>query len=137
MLQLASTRELDAARSIARRLALAGHQAFFAGGCVRDLLLGHAPEDFDVATSAMPSEIVALFPRSLQVGAHFGVVIVVTDGELEPRIDTEVATFRTEGAYRDGRRPEAVAFASDPRDDVLRRDFTINGMLLDPTQILP
>lgn len=138
MLRLAPTRELNAARSIAGALLSGGHQAFFAGGCVRDLLLGHAPKDFDVATSATPREITALFPRSLQVGAHFGVVIVITDGEPDaavPRTFTEVATFRTDGAYRDGRRPETVQFASDPRQDVLRRDFTINGMLLDPAQV--
>lgn len=140
MLRLASTSQLHAARHIAQVLSSAGHAAFFAGGCVRDLLLGLDPKDFDVATSATPEEIIALFPRSLQVGAHFGVVIVISGGEeetSEPRTATEVATFRTDGAYRDGRRPAAVQFASNPGDDVLRRDFTINGMLLDPSRIEP
>ena len=140
MFRLAPTRELEAARSIAQTLSSAGYQAFFAGGCVRDLLLGNAPKDFDVATSATPAEIVALFPRSLQVGAHFGVIIVLTGADSDAfahHIATEVATFRTDGSYRDGRRPETVHFASDPREDVQRRDFTINGMLLDPAQISP
>jgi poly(A) polymerase len=120
-----------AALAIARRLRDANHHAFFAGGCVRDLLLGLAPKDFDVATSATPGEIVALFPKTFTVGAHFGVVLVCqTIAEIE--IATEVATFRSDGAYSDGRRPDAVRFSTDPREDVLRRDFTINGLLLDP-----
>ncbi|WP_263381867.1 CCA tRNA nucleotidyltransferase [Granulicella arctica] len=117
-----------AALNIARTLRNAGHQAFFAGGCVRDLLLGLTPKDFDVATSALPRQVQALFPRTFSVGAHFGVVIVCTDEDQS----TEVATFRHDGAYTDGRRPDAVRFSTDPREDVLRRDFTINGMLLDP-----
>jgi poly(A) polymerase len=140
-----------AALAIARRLRDAGHQAFFAGGCVRDLLLGLAPKDFDVATSATPEQIVALFPKTFTVGAHFGVVLVVSEQDESggvcqsvteeeqinnvsgPReIATEVATFRNDGAYSDGRRPDAVRYTTDPREDVLRRDFTINGMLLDP-----
>ncbi len=116
-----------AATSIALTLRNAGHQAFFAGGCVRDLLLGHTPKDFDVATSATPDEMIALFPRTLQIGAHFGVILVLLD-----EVTTEVATFRHDGVYLDGRRPDAVRFSLDPREDVLRRDFTINGMLLDP-----
>ncbi|ADW70458.1 CCA tRNA nucleotidyltransferase [Granulicella tundricola] len=120
-----------AARKIVQTLRSAGHQAFFAGGCVRDLLLGKTPKDFDVATSATPDQITALFPRTLQVGAHFGVILVQMDVEGEPT-STEVATFRHDGAYSDGRRPDAVRFSTDPREDVLRRDFTINGMLLDP-----
>ena len=121
------------ALAIARRLRDAGHQAFFAGGCVRDLLLGLAPQDFDVATSATPGEIVALFPKTFTVGAHFGVVIVCDEIDDTP-IATEVATFRNDGAYSDGRRPDAVRYTTDPREDVLRRDFTINGMLLDPIE---
>jgi poly(A) polymerase len=127
-----------AALAIARRLRDAGHQAFFAGGCVRDLLLGLAPKDFDVATSATPDQIVALFPKTFTVGAHFGVVLVCSPPALvcqqfdEQEIATEVATFRNDGAYSDGRRPDAVRYTTDPREDVLRRDFTINGMLLDP-----
>lgn len=110
----------------------ARHQAYLAGGCVRDLLLGIEPKDFDVATSATPDQVLQLLPdrKTLMVGAHFGVVLVrESDG-----ISTEVATFRQDGAYSDGRRPDAVRFSSDPREDVLRRDFTINGMLLDPDQ---
>jgi poly(A) polymerase len=120
-----------AALTIARTLREAGHQAYFAGGCVRDLLLALAPKDYDVATSATPDQIVALFPRTLTVGAHFGVVLVceAVDGV---EIPTEVATFRSDGAYSDGRRPDQVRYTTDPREDVLRRDFTINGMLLDP-----
>jgi poly(A) polymerase len=120
-----------AAVAIAHRLRDAGHQAFFAGGCVRDLLLGLAPKDFDVATSATPDQIVALFPKTFTVGAHFGVVLVCQHFD-EQDIATEVATFRSDGAYSDGRRPDAVRFSTSPREDVLRRDFTINGMLLDP-----
>ncbi len=120
-----------AALAIVRRLREAGHQAFFAGGCVRDLLLGLAPQDFDVATSATPEQIVSLFPKTFTVGAHFGVVLVCDEIDDTP-IATEVATFRSDGAYSDGRRPDAVRYTTDPREDVLRRDFTINGLLLDP-----
>jgi poly(A) polymerase len=120
------------ALAIARTLRDAGHQAFFAGGCVRDLLLGVAPKDYDVATSAVPDQIIALFPKTFTVGAHFGVVLVCTPQADVPDIATEVATFRSDGAYSDGRRPDAVRYTTDPREDVLRRDFTINGMLLDP-----
>jgi poly(A) polymerase len=117
----------EAAAAIALRLREAGHAAYFAGGCVRDMLLGIVPKDYDVATSATPEQVVALFAKTFTVGAHFGVVLVVK-GEVA----TEVATFRSDGAYTDGRRPDAVRFAIDPKVDVLRRDFTINGMLLDP-----
>lgn len=116
-----------AALGIARVLRARGHQAYFAGGCVRDLLLGVEPKDFDVATSATPDEVLALFPKALTVGAHFGVVLVREGG-----VSTEVATFRHDGAYSDGRRPDAVRFSKDAREDVARRDFTINGMLLNP-----
>jgi len=118
-----------AAREIANRLRAAGHQAYLAGGCVRDLLLGLIPKDYDVATSATPDTVLSLFreKKALTVGAHFGVVLVCEpDG-----IATEVATFRNDGAYTDGRRPDSVRFSTDPREDVRRRDFTINGMLLD------
>ena len=107
-----------------------GHQAYFAGGCVRDLLLGGQPKDFDVTTAARPDEVMRLFPRTEAVGAHFGVVLVLDEVAGE-RVATEVATFRSDGAYTDGRRPDAVVFADDPREDVLRRDFTVNGLLLD------
>ena len=126
----AESAEYRAALGIARRLRDLDHAAYFAGGCVRDLLLGIAPHDFDVATAATPEQVMAAFPRTEAVGAHFGVVLVVdkVDGE---RVATEVATFRNDGAYSDGRRPDAVRFSTDAREDVLRRDFTINGMLLD------
>jgi poly(A) polymerase len=126
---------LQVAREVAARLRRAGFAAYFAGGCVRDLLLGRAPKDFDVATSASPEEVVRLFAgsgfRTLEVGAHFGVILVVAEVGGE-RVEVEVATFRHDGVYLDGRRPEAVRFSIDPREDVVRRDFTINGMLLDP-----
>jgi poly(A) polymerase len=112
----------DAAVELARRLTAAGHQALFAGGCVRDKLLGHEPEDYDIATSAVPSEVLGLFPGSNEVGAHFGVVIAKHGGH-----HVEIATFRTDGSYRDGRRPESVTF-STPQEDARRRDFTINGL---------
>lgn len=117
-----------AAREIVLALRATGHQAYFAGGCVRDLLLGLEPKDFDVATSATPDVVQNIFPKTLAVGAHFGVILVCAEGG----ITTEVATFRHDGAYSDGRRPDAVRFSTDTREDVLRRDFTINGMLLDP-----
>jgi putative nucleotidyltransferase with HDIG domain len=118
----------QAARAIVATLRAKGHQAFYAGGCVRDRLLGRPAKDFDIATSATPDVVLALFPRTFAVGAHFGVVLVDSgDGIL-----TEVATFRHDGAYSDGRRPDAVRYTLDPREDVARRDFTINGMLFDP-----
>ena len=126
-----------AALKIAERLRTMGHQAYFAGGCVRDLLLGCEPKDFDVATSATPDLVEAAFPRTESVGAHFGVVLVIDSrrndagGETE-RIATEVATFRHDGAYTDGRRPDAVRYSTSADEDVQRRDFTINGLLLDP-----
>jgi poly(A) polymerase len=121
-----------AARDIVSELRAAEHQAYFAGGCVRDMLLGVEPKDFDVATSATPDVVMKMFAKTYSVGAHFGVVLVcTTDGEAG-EIATEVATFRHDGAYSDGRRPDAVRFSTDAREDVLRRDFTINGMLLDP-----
>jgi poly(A) polymerase len=98
---------LRAAREIAARLRDAGHQACFAGGCVRDLLLGSSPKDFDVATSATPEQIVGLFAETQQVGAHFGVILVLMNG-----VATEVATFRHDGVYLDGRRPDAVRFTT-------------------------
>ena len=115
------------ARQVIAKLRGVGHQAFLVGGCVRDLLLGVKPKDFDIATDARPDRIMDLFPRSGRVGAHFGVVLVrdVFD-------QVEVATFRSDHDYLDGRHPEQVRFESDPREDVLRRDFTINGLMMDP-----
>jgi poly(A) polymerase len=121
-----------AAREIVAALRGAGHQAYFAGGCVRDMLLEVEPKDFDVATSAAPDFVMGMFRKTYSVGAHFGVVLVCTADGDGSEIATEVATFRHDGAYSDGRRPDAVKFSTDPREDVLRRDFTINGMLLDP-----
>lgn len=108
------------------RLRGVGHVAYLAGGCVRDLLLGRQPEDFDVATDALPERVGQLFSGTRKVGAQFGVVLVRQAGRW-----IEVATFRSDGEYRDGRRPEQVTF-SDARADAARRDFTINGMFLDP-----
>src|SRR3984885_9840050 len=119
--------ERDAAAEIVARLRASGHQAYFVGGCVRDLLMGREPKDFDVATNALPDQVLALFEKTFSVGAHFGVVLVST-GEIV----TEVATFRSDGAYSDGRHPDAVRFSTSPQEDVKRRDFTINGMMLDP-----
>jgi len=120
-----------AAETIVDRLRAEGYDAYFAGGCVRDLLLGRKPDDFDIATSALPETVLAMFPRTFAVGAHFGVILVADkiDGE---EIVTEVATFRSDGAYTDGRRPQSVRFSESAEEDVVRRDFTINGMLLDP-----
>jgi len=112
----------EAALALAKRLKQRGHEALFAGGCVRDRLLGHEPKDYDIATSAVPSEVLEIFPGSNEVGAHFGVVIAKHGGH-----HIEIATFRTDGSYRDGRRPESVTF-SNPVEDAQRRDFTINGL---------
>jgi poly(A) polymerase len=112
--------------AIVQRLQQAGYAAGWVGGCVRDMLLGLAPKDFDVATSARPEAIETLFARTIPVGRQFGVMLVVQDGWT-----FQVATFRAEGDYRDGRRPEWVTFA-DARADVSRRDFTINGLFYDP-----
>ena len=116
------------ARKIVHRLREAGHQAFFAGGCVRDSLMGKTPHDFDIATSARPEEVQALFPRTIPVGAQFGVVLVVEEGR-----DYQVATFRSDGTYLDGRHPRSVSFTS-PEGDAKRRDFTINGLFYDPIE---
>ena len=126
---------LEAAAAVVHTLAGAGHRAYLVGGCVRDLLMGHAPKDYDVATDAHPDAVMRLFPRAFGVGAHFGVVLVpmLVDGR---EIVTEVATFRSDGAYSDGRRPDQVEYTSDPKHDVLRRDFTINGMLVDVDRYL-
>ncbi len=121
-----------AARAIVDALRRAGHGAFYAGGCVRDRLLGREAKDYDVATSATPDVVLRTFPRTFSVGAHFGVVLVCTHHENGEETQTEVATFRSDGAYSDGRRPDAVRYTTDPREDVARRDFTVNGMLYDP-----
>lgn len=121
--------DADAAIAIVRDLRAAGHEALFAGGSVRDLLLGQAPKDYDVATDAPPERIRKLFRPTRLVGQAFGVVLV-------RKMDrwVEVATFRSDGTYSDGRRPDSVTFA-DARQDAQRRDFTINGMFLDPIEL--
>ncbi len=116
----------DAAAEIVRALRVAGHVAYFAGGCVRDELLGLDPQDYDVATDAPPVRISSLFKRTSEVGASFGVVLVKAHG-----VTVEVATFRSEGPYSDRRRPDTVHF-SDAPTDARRRDFTINALFLDP-----
>src|SRR5262245_60989822 len=117
---------------VVRRLRQSGYEAYWAGGCVRDELLGLVPADYDVASSARPEEVVKTFKKTIEVGVSFGVVEVIgprrPDGSF-PKV--QVATFRSDGAYVDGRRPESVTFSS-PREDAERRDFTINGMFLDP-----
>jgi len=113
---------------IVEKLRAAGHVAHFAGGCVRDKLLGREPKDFDVATDAAPADVENLFPRSRGVGAKFGVMLVRKWGH-----DVEVATFRSDGAYSDGRHPVGVTFGTE-REDALRRDFTINGLFFDPVE---
>ena len=115
-----------AAREVAARLREEGHIAYFAGGCVRDIVRSETPKDFDIATDAKPELVQKLFPRTYAVGAHFGVIIVLENG-----FQFEVATFRSDEAYIDGRRPSAVHFSS-PEEDAKRRDFTINGMFYDP-----
>jgi poly(A) polymerase len=117
-----------AAIQIVRTLRDQGHQAYLVGGCVRDLLLGHEPADYDVATSAKPEEVMRMFRRTVAVGAQFGVVLV----EMDDGLNIEVATFRADLGYSDGRHPDAVRYSQTPREDVQRRDFTINGLLLDP-----
>ena len=122
----------DFAVEVVRRLQEAGYTALWAGGCVRDLLIGHPPDDYDVATNARPDEVRTLFGkrRTLAIGASFGVILVQGPKNVDAG-DVEVATFRTEGPYLDGRRPETVTFAT-PEEDAHRRDFTINGMFYDP-----
>src|SRR6266478_3257080 len=116
----------QAAINIVKRLREAGHVAYFNGGCVRDMVRGVEPHDIDIATSATPEQVQALFTKTVPVGAAFGVVLV-----LEGEHQFEVATFRSDDAYVDGRRPSAVHFGS-PEEDARRRDFTINGLFYDP-----
>ncbi|HTW60660.1 MAG TPA: CCA tRNA nucleotidyltransferase [Terracidiphilus sp.] len=126
-----ATPQFEAALRIVEALRSAGHQAYLAGGCVRDLLLGRSPLDYDVATSATPDLVLDLFPRTFAVGAHFGVVLVAPE-DADAAFVTEVATFRSDGAYSDGRHPDEVRYTASAEEDVQRRDFTINGLLLDP-----
>src|SRR5712691_59225 len=137
----------DFAISIARTLHDQGYQAYLVGGCVRDLLLGREPGDYDIATDATPEQVMRIFPQTYAVGAQFGVVLVpmAKDPSVTSVVDqadanhgrhggktVEVATFRADIGYSDGRHPDQVRFSKDPRQDVQRRDFTINGLLLDP-----
>jgi poly(A) polymerase len=129
----------DFAISVVRILRERGHKAYLVGGCVRDLLLGREPADYDVATDATPDEVMRIFPETYAVGAQFGVVLVpLPERDIASNVCTEesdaveVATFRSDIGYSDGRHPDEVRFSKDPREDVERRDFTINGLLLDP-----
>src|SRR5271155_2772934 len=131
----------DFAISIIQTLRRQGFQAYLVGGCVRDLLLKREPADYDVATSATPAQVMEIFPDTYAVGGQFGVGLLrFPEGERVRETETlppkpqavEVATFRSDLGYSDGRRPDEVRFSQDPREDVARRDFTINGMMLDP-----
>ncbi len=115
----------ELANSICDELQRTGHQALLVGGCVRDLLLGREPADYDVTTDATPERVMELFPESIAVGAQFGVVLVPLDG-----VKVEVATFRSDVGYSDGRHPDRVVYSKTPQEDVQRRDFTINGLLM-------
>lgn len=119
----------NAAKSIVKTLQNRGHRAFFVGGCVRDAILGIHPEEFDITTSATPDEVQQIFEHTVPVGESFGVILVIIDG-----YKYEVATFRKEWGYKDGRRPSEVSYSSNEKDDVIRRDFTINGFLYDPVK---
>jgi putative nucleotidyltransferase with HDIG domain len=139
------------AANIVRELRSRGFQAYFAGGCVRDTLLGVPPADYDVATDAKPAEVMRIFPETYAVGAQFGVVLVPLEVPAQAKEDwvghaapapgalpsehpryVEVATFRNDGTYSDGRHPDKVSYSNNPKEDVQRRDFTINGLLMDP-----
>jgi poly(A) polymerase len=124
---------------VVRELRRHGFEAYFAGGCVRDTLLGIAPTDYDVTTNAVPNEVMRIFPETYAVGAQFGVVLVPIPKDSEREIvppehphAIEVATFRSDGIYSDGRHPDKVQYSKSPEEDVQRRDFTINGLLMDP-----
>jgi poly(A) polymerase len=114
------------AEEIVLRLKKAGYEAYFVGGCVRDFVLGVIPDDYDIVTSALPDQVTAIFDRTVAIGAKFGVIAVIVEGH-----PYEVATFRSDDIYIDGRRPSQVHFSS-PKEDVFRRDFTVNGLLMDP-----
>ena len=118
----------DLAVSIVKKLREKGFEALFAGGCVRDVVMGKEPHDYDIATSATPDQVMKIFPRTVAVGAQFGVILVILEED-----QFEVATFRSESGYVDGRHPTQVSFTSS-REDVLRRDFTVNGLLYDPLE---
>ena len=121
------------AERVCRTLSGAGHQAYLVGGCVRDILLGREPADYDVATDATPDRVQELFPGSLAVGAQFGVIVVAEDSGAGESVQVEVATFRSDIGYSDGRHPDRVVYTASAAEDAKRRDFTINALLLDPT----
>lgn len=125
MILISDTKQFS--EEIVRTLRGRGHAAYLVGGCVRDILLSREAADYDVATSATPEQVMDIFPQTWAVGAQFGVVLVPSDSGT-----VEVATFRSDIGYSDGRHPDEVRFSSDPCEDVQRRDFTINGLLLDP-----
>jgi putative nucleotidyltransferase with HDIG domain len=133
---LAEMGQFEAALKIIETLRARGYEAYLAGGCVRDLLLKREPTDYDVATSATPEVVLEMFPRTFAVGAHFGVVLVSPEAE-DARFVTEVATFRSDLSYSDGRHPDGVRYTKTAEEDVQRRDFTINGLLLDPAGAFP
>ncbi len=114
-----------------QRLRDHGYEAYWVGGCVRDLLLNLTPKDYDIATNATPDQVENLFPHTIPVGKQFGVILVMDSG-----IQTEIATFRSDGGYTDGRRPDQIRFC-EAKEDALRRDFTINGIFLDPIRAEP
>jgi len=118
----------NTALGIVQKLRNNGYTAYLVGGCVRDLLMGREPHDYDIATSAVPETIAQLFPNTLEVGRKFGVMIVIENG-----YQFQVATFRSETGYEDGRHPSAVTY-STPEDDAKRRDFTCNGLFFDPIE---
>lgn len=118
----------EGADRVAQVLREAGYEAYFAGGCVRDGLLGLAPKDYDITSNARPEQVAELFRRTIMVGAAFGVVKVV----LGKGLDYEIATYRTDGVYTDGRRPDEISYSDTVQEDVRRRDFTINALLMDP-----
>ena len=133
------------AEQICRNLSESGYQAFLVGGCVRDILLGRDPADYDVCTDATPEQVLRIFPHSLTVGAKFGVVIVLEDSQMDglstggpgasdtaAPVHVEVATFRSDVGFSDGRHPDSVVLAKSPQEDVKRRDFTINALLMNP-----
>ncbi len=119
---------LEKAVAIVKRLRENGYESYLAGGCVRDMLLDKPPQDYDITTSAKPGVVAEIFPQTVPVGAQFGVMLVVIDGE-----PFEVASFRHDGPYLDGRHPSEVRYGS-LQEDILRRDFTINGMVYDPIE---
>src|SRR5690606_14010354 len=131
MSKVLTDRQRQFAIEVVERLRAAGYEAYWAGGCVRDQLLGLTPKDYDVATSATTPQLQALFGRrTLGIGAAFGVIMVLGPANAG---QVEVATFRQDLGYTDGRRPDAVRFSS-AREDALRRDFTVDGMFYDPVQ---